>query len=249
MKILDRIIIIIFTISIIFSTIWTVSIPTLKNKNYYLHRFNIDNTVQNVEYTEEQLSIITDQLLDYLFKDGTLEYEINNVNVFDEESKTYLSVLKNTYIMIQIIGTFGFLISIGCICYILWRFTTIKKYLIKYVGLTLLSVIIIVIGYILIRRSFGIPEQYSKSFLDEMRYHYYELIYSWDVSKINNIPVDNKLLNAIYSPSWTNHMIIRGFISTCVILILWFGLAVVIQLKGKEIEDEFEKLKTEDFNS
>lgn len=249
MKILDRIIIIVFTLSIIFSTIWVVSIPTLKNKKYYLHRYNVDNVVENVEYTEEELNAITDEILHYLFKDGELEYQIDNKDVFDQEAKDYLGVLRNTYIVIQIIGTYGFLLSIGCICYILWRFTTVKRYLIKYVGLTLLVVTTIVIGYLFICRSMGIPEAYKGSILDEMRYHYYELIYGWNLDKINNIPVNNKVLNAIYSPSWTNHMIVRGVVSTGIILILWFVLAVVIQLKGKEIEDEFEKLKTEDFNS
>ena len=46
MKILDRIIIILFSIAFIFSIIWMVSIPTIKNKDFYLKQYEKGNIIE-----------------------------------------------------------------------------------------------------------------------------------------------------------------------------------------------------------
>ena len=63
MKIIDRIIVIIFSLSLIFSVIWMVSIPTLKNKKFYLEQYEKGNIIEQSQLTE--LEEITDNILNY----------------------------------------------------------------------------------------------------------------------------------------------------------------------------------------
>lgn len=247
MKIIDRIIVIIFSLSLIFSVIWMVSIPTLKNKKFYLEQYEKGNIIEQSQLTE--LEEITDNILNYFFGNEELEYLVNGENIYDEEALNYFQVLKSTYILIQIVGTIGFLIVIACICYMIWRFATIKKLLIKYVGITFLLAIIFTGLYILFHILKGIPDRFNDTFFHQIQYCYYQLIYLGNMEQINSIPQDNLLLNAVYSELFLRQMFLRVIIGVIISMILCYVLMIIIQIKGRKIEDEFDKLRYESFNS
>lgn len=247
MKILDRIIIILFSIAFIFSIIWMVSIPTIKNKDFYLKQYEKGNIIE--ESKLEELEAITDNVLEYFFGNGKLEYFVNGENIFDEEAIEYFSVLKSTYILIQIAGTIGFLIVIACVCYMIWRFTNLKKLLIKYVGFTFLAAILLTGLYVLITIQKGIPENYNDTFFHQIRYCYYQIIYFGRSTNIDTIPSNNLILNSVYSELFLQSIFIRVFTGVIISMLICFILSIIFQIKGKYIEDEFDKLKYEGFNS
>ena len=247
MKILDRIIIILFSIAFIFSAIWMVSIPTLKNKNFYLRQYEKGNIIEESQL--EELETITDNVLEYFFGNGKLEYFVNGDNIFDEEATEYFSVLKSTYILIQIFGTIGFLITIACVCYMIWRFGSLKKLLIKYVGITFLVAFLLTGLYVLITILNGIPESHNDTFFHQIQYCYYQIIYFGRSTNIDSIPNNNLILNSVYSELFLKAIFIRVFTGVIISMLVCFILSIIFQIKGKYIENEFEKLKYEGFNS
>ena len=96
MKILDRIIIILFSIAFIFSAIWMVSIPTLKNKNFYLRQYEKGNIIEESQL--EELETITDNVLEYFFGNGKLEYFVNGARVMRSCDIKYSDIFIENHI-------------------------------------------------------------------------------------------------------------------------------------------------------
>jgi hypothetical protein len=69
------------------------------------------------------------------------------------------------------------------------------------------------------------------------------------MEQINSIPKDNLLLNSVYSELFLRQMFLRVAIGVIATMILCYGLMIIIQIKGRKIEDEFDKLRYESFNS
>lgn len=111
MKILDRILILIFTMCLIIVSIWFSAVPIAKNASYYHLQFKVNDiyehensegeTVQTVFYyldgkyqkakfTDEQLDAMVDHIIDFLFGNKeSFELELEGVSVYNKSTGTY----------------------------------------------------------------------------------------------------------------------------------------------------------------
>lgn len=243
MRVLDRIMIILFSITLIFTTIWVSIIPTIKNERFYERQLASNHLFEANDYTEEECEEIISCLLDYFFGNGKLVYEIDGVSVFTMEAINYARILKTTYIMIQVIGTVSFLLGIGLAAYLIWRFQESRKIMLPIVLITygiLLLITICYIGYIYLK---GIPAPYDETFFSQMRYCYYTFIYFGNQDKLAAIPLGDNILSIIYDKVLISKVIVKTLIVLSFTIISWLFLTVIFRKMGNKIVEEIETIK------
>ena len=111
MKILDRILIIIFTMCLTIVAIWFSAVPIAKSKAYYHLQFKVNNVYahenkdgekeetvfnflngeyQRAKFTDEQLDIMVDHIVEFLFGNKeSFELELTNVRVYNSLTREY----------------------------------------------------------------------------------------------------------------------------------------------------------------
>lgn len=111
MKILDRILILIFTLCLIIVSIWFSAVPIAKNASYYHLQFKIndiyehensegeivqtefyylDGMYQKAKFTDEQLDIMVDHIIEFLFGNKeSFELKLEGVAVYNKVTKEY----------------------------------------------------------------------------------------------------------------------------------------------------------------
>ena len=141
MKVLDRCLIIVFNLCLLLVAVWVSAVPIAKNPAYYHFQFRVNDIYGSVDdngdtiahplkyiggtnkyakYTDEQLDVIIDHIIDYLFNDKDDfalelenvevssryygEYELQEkVDVFGEKAITHMHDVKQLFIIYQIV--------------------------------------------------------------------------------------------------------------------------------------------------
>lgn len=172
MKVLDKLLIVLFNICLIIVAIWISAVPIAKSKSYYQKQFTkneiyahyeddelvqtkfyyIGGTIYNTTYfTDEQLDTIIEHIIDYLFKGkDTFELKMDNVKIngkYRDNVNVFGEVavthMKDVKVLFTVYRIIAAIALAGMIAMI---FYFIKR--IKYVKKSLLSVTLIFYGTI-----------------------------------------------------------------------------------------------------
>lgn len=114
MKLLDRILILIFTMCLIIVSIWFSAVPIAKNATYYHFQFDVnkiyehensegekvqtvfyylDGKYQKVKFTDEQLDMMVDHIIEFLFGNKeSFELTLDDVEVYDRSTNQYVKM-------------------------------------------------------------------------------------------------------------------------------------------------------------
>lgn len=159
MKLLDRLVIIIFNISLLLVTIWAIIIPITKSKDFYEYEFNKNNTTENTYwyvsedktyyyYTNEQLTMISEVIIDYLMgRTDNMQVVIEGRNVFSNQALIHMKDVKALYTGGRILGWVFFGLLILTLIYMIFSYKRIKPLLFKYTMLTLGGIGLILLGF------------------------------------------------------------------------------------------------------
>lgn len=165
MKVLDKIVIIIFNICLLIVSIWISAIPIAKSKSYYQFQFKINNIYEGADenqtpffytpehygyahyFTDDELDIMIDHIIEYLFGDkDTFALEINGEQVFGEAAVKHMADVKVLMINWQILSVIALVLMIGLFAYLCLRLKQVKKDLLTY---TLIFYGLVVLGFVI----------------------------------------------------------------------------------------------------
>lgn len=112
MKVLDRLIILIFTMCLLIVSIWFSAVPIAKSASYYHFQFKVNDIyehenedgemeqttfrylggmLQKAKFTDEQLDIMVDHIIEFLFGNKeSFELKLDKVSVYDYSSGKYV---------------------------------------------------------------------------------------------------------------------------------------------------------------
>jgi integral membrane protein (TIGR01906 family) len=246
-KILDRFVIILFSISILLVSIWAVIIPITKSIDFFEYEFNKNNTSENTgwyvyedntyySYTNEELTYIMDTVIDYLMDEkDDMQVVINGKNVFSNQALIHMKDVKVLYTGGNRLGLMFYIITIICMIYMAFNFDRMKSLLFKYTMLTLAGILIILgaIGifalvdfdkvFVLFHKiAFPTEQKFNDAFFSNIS-NYEELYY------INNLTLTNILSIEVFMDA-----VILIFIGMFTTLTTWITFTVFVRKKVKK---------------
>ncbi len=277
MKVLDKILIVLFNICLVLVAIWISAVPIAKSKTYYQKQFGkneiyahyedgtlvqkrfryIGGTRYNSTYfTDDQLDVIIDHIIDYLFKgkdtfelkmddvlvNGTLQ---DNVNVFGDVAVTHMKDVKVLFTVYRIISAVALAGMIGMIIYFLKRMKHVKKALLS-VTLIFYGVVFLLIGiFLLVVLSHMVKEQIPMQvdwFLDTLWRDIHHLLFMFQPEK-----VAGSFFNDILTEVLTLDLFITAVVIVVIVLIsmltLWLVSTILARIYGDKISQKIFKKK------
>lgn len=145
LKILDRIAIILFNLGLLVIAIWITVIPIARSKSFYLFEYEKNDTVAITGYTMEQLEIITDRIIDYLFDEvDDMQVMFGDEVVFSNQALIHMADVKDLFIHGQQLAWIVFILWIMIGVFLGLRFSKIRMILFKYSFIAILMIVGIV---------------------------------------------------------------------------------------------------------
>ena len=277
MKILDKILIVLFNICLLLVAIWISAVPIAKSKSYYQKQFEkneiyahyedstlvqtrfryIGGTRYNSTYfTDEQLDIIIDHIIDYLFKGkDTFELKMDDVlvngklqddvSIFGEVAVNHMKDVKVLFTVYRIISAVALCGMVGMIIYFLKRMKYVKKALLS-VTLIFYGVVFLLIGIFLLvviihMMKEKIPMQMDW-FLDTLWRDIHHLLFMFQPEK-----VEGSFFNDILTEVLTLDLFITAVVIVVVVLVtmltLWLVSTILARIYGEKISQKFFKEK------
>lgn len=275
MKILDKILIVLFNICLLLVAIWISAVPIAKSKSYYERQFTkneiyahyedgelvqtrfryIGGTRYNSTYfTDDQLDIIIEHIIDYLFK-GKDSFELlmddvlvngelqDDVNVFGDVAVTHMKDVKTLFTVYRIISLVALIGMIFMIVYFLKRMKHIKKSLLN-VTLIFYGTVFLLIGiFLLVVYIHMVKEQIPMQmdwFLDTLWRDIHHLLFMFQPEK-----VAGSFFNDILTEVLTLDLFITAVIIVVVVLVslltLWLVAAILASKYGVQISEKIFK--------
>lgn len=277
MKILDKILIVLFNICLLLVAIWISAVPIAKSKSYYQKQFEkneiyahyedgtlvqtrfryIGGTRYNSTYfTDEQLDIIIDHIIDYLFKGkDTFELKMDDVlvngklqddvSIFGEVAVNHMKDVKVLFTVYRIISAVALCGMVGMIIYFLKRMKYVKKALLS-VTLIFYGVVFLLIGIFLLvviihMMKEKIPMQMDW-FLDTLWRDIHHLLFMFQPEK-----VEGSFFNDILTEVLTLDLFITAVVIVVVVLVtmltLWLVSTILARIYGEKISQKIFKEK------
>ena len=275
MKIVDKLLIVLFNICLIIVAIWASAVPIAKSKSYYEKQFTKNEIYAHYEdgelvqtrfhyvggtyhsstyYTDEQLDIIIEHIIDYLFKGkDTFELKMDNVmvngevvddvNIFGEVAVTHMEDVKVLFTVYRVISWIALAGMIAMIFYFLKRMKYVKKTLLS-VTLIFYGVLFLLIGIFLLivlihMKKDSIPLQMDW-FLDTLWRDIHHLLFMFQPEKVEG---------SFFNDTLTEVLTLELFITAVVIVVitlvsllaLWFATTVFARKYGEKISTKIFK--------
>lgn len=234
--IIDRVAIVLFNILLIAMVLWATIIPIAKSRSFYFRQYDKFNTYEASGYSEEELALITDTIIAYLFDEtDDMQVEISGEIVFSNQALIHMSDVKDLFIGGQKLAWLLLCIWVLVIVYLYLRFAMIKQYLFK-VSLITIAVVVGVVVVVGIWAIFDFNHVFELFhhiiFPDEIKFR--DAFFS-DESYYDELPgVNNRMLIIILSTGlFMNIGIIIG-IAIVVVLLVWLTALGFLRKKWKE---------------
>lgn len=235
-KIYDKILIGLFTFFLIIITVWLTVVPITKSKTFYMRQYEKNDTVDETGYTTEELSVITDQIIAYLFnKADSMQVEIDGKIVFSNQALFHMRDVRTLYTGGQIIAWIILVLWIGIGVYLGLNFKRLRSHFLKYslVVLAIVFTVLLVVGIIAIIDFDYAFEMFHKIiFPNEQKFN--DAFFS-PVSNYDELPgVDNMMLVKILSIELFMDVGIIIGISVFIVLLIWFIICFILRKKDKK---------------
>ncbi len=290
MKVLDRCLIIVFNLCLLLVAVWVSAVPIAKNPAYYHFQFRVNDiygyvddngdtiarplkyiggTNKYAKYTDEQLDVIIDHIIDYLFNDKddfalelenvevssryNGEYELQEkVDVFGEKAITHMQDVKQLFIIYQIVSVIAFVVMLGIGAYLLLRIGQVRKILFEYTMLFYGLFISICSIFVMVNFALAIIEYQESSsqsvmnFFSTFEYVLWQNIH-WLFFPFQPDKVEGSFFNDTLTSVLTTDLFITAVIIVLVVIallqILWLSFTVVMKLFGGRIAYKIKEYK------
>lgn len=276
MKVLDKILIVIFNICLLLVAIWISAVPIAKSKSYYENQFEkngiysyIDEEGNQIQkrfryiggtrgsrtyFTDQQLDVIIEHIIDYLFK-GKDSFDLrmddvlidgkylDDVKVFGDVAITHMEDVKVLFTVYRIVSGVALVLMIAIFVYILKRLKEIKKSLLS-VTLIFYGTIFLLIGLFLVivlinMKKEGIPFEMDW-FLDTLWRDIHKILFMFQPEK-----VEGSFFNDILTEVLTLDLFITAVIIVVVVLIslltIWLTFAGIMRKYADKLYDKIFK--------
>lgn len=235
-KLYEKLIISLLTIFIIVITLWITIIPITKSKSFYMKQYKLHNTSEVTGYNEEELSIITDKIIAYLFEEtDDMQVQINGMDVFSNQALYHMRDVRDLYIKGQRLAWLILGLFILASIYIFFHFNRLKKYLLRYsiVSICVIFIIILIFASLaLIDFNYAFELFHHIIFPSESKYN------DAFFGTISNYPekegVNNRMLILILSNGLFMNVGLILLEVVVVVLVIWFGSLIIINKLNKK---------------
>lgn len=277
MKILDKFLIVLFNICLIIVAIWISAVPIAKSKSYYEKQFTKNEIYAHYEdgelvqtkfhytggeyrrstyFTDDQLNIIIDHIIDYLFKGkDTFELKMDNVmmngeltndvNVFGEVAVTHMEDVKVLFTVYRIISVVALCGMVAMIFYFIKRMKYVKNSLLS-VTLIFYGAIFLLVGIFLLivlihMKKEGLPMEMDW-FLDTLWRDIHHLLFMFQPEKVEGSFFNDTLTEVLTLDLFITAVVIV-VITLVSMLALWFTTTVLARKYGEKISNKLFKEK------
>lgn len=278
MKILDRFLIILFNICLLVVGIWISAVPIAKSKLYYKIQFKVNEIYshkddsgqkiqkefyflngeyQEAKFTDEQLDIMIDHIIDYLFGNKeNFELQLQNVwvdgetieekvSIFGKQAVDHMKDVKNLFITYQIISVICFLVLLAILAYLMLRIGQVRKILYKYTFVWYF-IFCLSLGSFFLITAIHTFREYGTFDFDTYFYtmwgdvHY--LLFPFQPDKI-----EGSFFNDILTEILTVDLFVLAFaIVICVVItlnLIWLVATIAIRKYGEKIANKIKQSK------
>ncbi len=233
----DKVLISLTVLFLIILCLWAVIVPITRSKSFYEHEFKKNYTTDATGYTEEELSIIADKIVDFLFnKTDSMQVEINGNVVFTQQALIHMTDVRTLYNGGRVIGIITLILTIAVFIYFGFNFKRLRKYFLRYSLIVFLILMLFLFFYgiyILIDFDSAFDLFHKLAFPDPQKYK------DAFFGSVSNYPGDNladnlMLIKILSIGLFVDVAIIIG-VSLFLTLGIWFGICFYLNRKyGKE---------------
>lgn len=152
MKIVDRILLVFWTICLLLLILAFSVLPIARSERFYVNQFAKNNTTEKTAFTEEELQKIARHIIDYLFgaKDD-FQYHLDRTDedVFSEQAVLHMQDVK----VLFTVGRIGSLVVLGLFLgltgYFIYRLFSVRLPIFKMALWTICGVGVVIVGIFL----------------------------------------------------------------------------------------------------
>lgn len=237
----DKVLISLSLVFIILICLWVTVVPITKSKAFYLYEYKKNDTVEVTGYTMEELEIITERIIDFLFnRVDSMQVEIDGKVVFTQQALIHMTDVRTLYNGGRIIGLIVLILTIPTFIYFGLNFKRLRTYFLRYsiIVLTIIFAIVLVFGIIaIVDFDYAFDLFHKIIFPDPQKYEY---AFFGSVSKIpgDNL-ADNLMLIKILSIELFMDVGIIIGVSLFVTLIIWFTLCFYFNRKYRNKKEKY----------
>ncbi|MFA6627646.1 MAG: DUF1461 domain-containing protein [Bacilli bacterium] len=134
-------IIVSFNIFLMIILVWMITIFATKSLNFYMFEFIKNDTTNVTGYTIDELRLIAQQIIDYLFyRVETMQIQIGGQDVFSNQALFHMADVRTLYRGGSLIGWIVLALEIGLATILITHYQFIKNDLLK-ISLSTLGII------------------------------------------------------------------------------------------------------------
>lgn len=234
-KVYDKIILFVMPILIIMTSLWVSIISITRTKSFYMWQYDVHNTSEITGYSTEELSLITDKIIGFLFGETeSMQIQIDGIDVFSNQALIHMRDVRDLYDGGRLVGFIAFLLMIACIIYIYFRLDIVKKIIFKYSCICLIVLGVIVLGFVI----YALVDFYDAFtffhhiiFPDERKFQ--DAFFGYESNYPEKEGVVNQMLILILSLELFQTVAIILFSSVIFFLVIWFVIIRIINKKSK----------------
>ena len=233
----EKVMIGLFTFFLIIITIWLTVVPITKSKAFYMFEYKKNDTVNETGYTTNELSIITDKMIAFLFnKTDDMQVLINDEIVFSNQALYHMRDVRTLYTGGQIIGWIVLVFWLAIGVYLVMHFKRLRPHLLKYslIVLLIIFVVLLIAGiFAMVDFNTAFDVFHRIIFPDAQKY---DDAFFGPVSNYDELPgVDNLMLIKILSIGLFMDVGLIIGVVLFIVLIAWFITCIVLRKKYKPI--------------
>lgn len=144
-KITDYLMCFIFSISFILTSFFISIIPIASNNSYYMLQFKRNGIGEHMNYSLEQLEIITKAITNYMFHGAkSMQVVFDGENVFSDQAISHMADVKVLFVGGTILGYISLVLLIISFVYLIIRRNNVKK-IFRIIVLSMFALLIIIL--------------------------------------------------------------------------------------------------------
>lgn len=129
LKIVDKMVILLFSLSFILTTAFVSIIPIASNNAYYLLQFEKNGIGQNLNYTIDQLKEITAAITGYMFRGkNSMQVYFDGKAVFSDQAISHMADVKVLFVGGTILGYISLILFLVSLIYLFFRRKEVKRH-------------------------------------------------------------------------------------------------------------------------
>ncbi|MGI6759146.1 MAG: DUF1461 domain-containing protein [Bacilli bacterium] len=215
MKVLHKTVIAVATVSLLLLLFYLSVMPIAMSKWFYMMNYENYQADDATGYSMEELSEITDIMLDYLKdKRDSMQHEINGKEVYSEQAIIHMEDVKVLFVGARRLAWFVLALFIASIIYIVYYFKELKSYLMR----TVITASAVAIGLVVMAGAFAAVN--------------FDVAFVWFHKVI--FPNQEKFENAFFDPDDFLINMLQGelFFNFAIVIIVTFIILIAIVVAG-----------------